>query len=119
MKIKCKVKRRALGPDGKTSGEYHENPIQNSVVYEVEFPDGQVKEYAANTIAENMLSQVDHEGYSTTLMEGIVDYSKDEDLAISMEDKWVVSGPGRRRLRKALRYHAKLLCDQNMGNFAV
>jgi hypothetical protein len=30
----------------------------NSIVYEVEFPDGELKEYAANILAENMLSQV-------------------------------------------------------------
>ena len=53
--------------------ENDENPILNSVIYEVEFPDGQLKEYAANVIAENMLAQVDHEGYSTTLIQGIVD----------------------------------------------
>ena len=69
----AKVKRRAIGPDGVTAGTYNDNPIMNTVVYEVEFPDGQVKEYAANVIADNILRQVDHEGYSTTLMEGIID----------------------------------------------
>ena len=39
----------------------------------MEFPDGQVKEYAANIIAENMLTQVD----SDTLMEAIVDHQRD------------------------------------------
>eukprot|EP00957_Ditylum_brightwellii_P044121 3348025-Ditylum_brightwellii.AAC.1 len=43
-----KVKRRALGSDGRTAGSYHYNPMLNSTVYEVEFPDGEVKEYAAN-----------------------------------------------------------------------
>ena len=42
-----KVKRRAIGPDGKVIGLYDENPIMNFIIYEVEFPDGQVKEYAA------------------------------------------------------------------------
>ena len=55
----------------------------NSVVYEVEFPDGQVKEYSANTIAENMLTQVDSDGFTTTLMDGIVDYKKDPATAVS------------------------------------
>ena len=32
------------------------------------------KEYAANIIAENMLTQVDSDGMSTTLMEAIVDH---------------------------------------------
>ena len=40
----------------------------------MEFPDGQVKEYAANAIAENMLTQVDSDGLRTTLMEAIVDH---------------------------------------------
>ena len=38
----------------------------------MEFPDGQVKEYAVNIIAESMLTQVDSDGMSTTLMEAIV-----------------------------------------------
>ena len=49
------VKRRAIGPDGVIVGTYDDDPTMNSVVYDVEFPDGQLKEYAANTIAENML----------------------------------------------------------------
>ena len=32
------------------------------------------KEYAANLIGENMLTQVDSDGMSTTLMEAIVDH---------------------------------------------
>jgi hypothetical protein len=51
------------------------------MIYEVEFPDGQIKEYAANIIAENMLTQVNSGGYSTTIMDGIIDYKKDDDVA--------------------------------------
>ena len=67
-----KVTRRAHGPNGKTYGTYHNNPFRNTIVYEVEFSDGQVREYSANLIAQNMLTQVDSEGYSMTLMEAIV-----------------------------------------------
>jgi hypothetical protein len=84
------VVRRALGPDGTTTGSYADNPILNSIVYEVEFLDGQTKEYAANTIAENMLSQVDSNGYSTTLMQGIIDFKKDDATAIPKTDKYAV-----------------------------
>ena len=48
-----------------------------------------------------MLRRVDHEGYSTTLMAGIVDYQKDEATAVSKEDKWVVTRRGSRRLRRS------------------
>ena len=51
-----KVKRRAIGPDGKVTGLYDDNPIMNSIINEVEFPDGQVKEYAANVIAKSILN---------------------------------------------------------------
>ena len=51
-----KVQRRALGPDGRAVGSYDDNPILNYIIYKLEFSDSQVKEYAANVIAENMLS---------------------------------------------------------------
>ena len=42
------------------------------MIYELGFPDGQVKDYATNFMAENMLSQVNEEGYSVTLVDLIV-----------------------------------------------
>ena len=65
-----KVTQTTIGPDGQVTGTYYNNPYLNAV----EFPDGQVKEYAANIIVENMLTQVDSDGMSTTLMEAIVDH---------------------------------------------
>eukprot|EP00957_Ditylum_brightwellii_P197113 15017467-Ditylum_brightwellii.AAC.1 len=35
-----KVKKKALGPNGRTAGSYHDNPMLNSTVYKVEFADG-------------------------------------------------------------------------------
>ena len=72
--VNGKVNQRTIGPDGQVTGTYDNNPFLNSIMYDVEFPDGQVKEYAANIIAENMLTQVDPDGMSTTLMEAIVDH---------------------------------------------
>ena len=37
-----KVSKRAVGPDGRISGKYHEDPKLKSILYEVEFSDGQV-----------------------------------------------------------------------------
>ena len=64
---KGKVVQHAMGPDGKVTGTYNDNPILNAVLYKVEFPDGQVREYAANVIAENMLTQVDSDGFTLTM----------------------------------------------------
>jgi hypothetical protein len=93
-----KVTKRAIGPDGTIAGTYDENPMLNTMIYEVEFNDGQLKEYAANVIAENMLSQVDEDGFSRAMMEGIVDWRKDE-AAIPMEDKYITTRSGQKRLR--------------------
>ena len=66
----------------------------------MEFPDSQVKEYAANIMAENMLTQVDSDGMSTTLMEAIVDHRRDEEKALQHHDKYVQTMNGRCHLRK-------------------
>eukprot|EP00957_Ditylum_brightwellii_P116099 8856522-Ditylum_brightwellii.AAC.1 len=58
----------------------------NSTIYEVEFPDGEVKEYAANVIAENMLTQVDYEEFTTTMMGGIINHDRDENTAVHIRD---------------------------------
>jgi hypothetical protein len=96
--MSAKVRQCALGPDGEVVGTYDENPILSLIVYKVEFPDGQVKEYSANTIVENMLTQVKSDGFTLTLMEGIVDYKKDEATAISKQVMYVVTKRGQKRL---------------------
>ena len=72
-----KVARRSLDADGRTTGTYHHNPFLNTITYDVEFPDGQVREYGANIFAENMPTQVDSEGYSLSLMDSIIDHQSD------------------------------------------
>ena len=47
---------RTIGPDGKCAGTYDRNPIMNNITYDVEFPDGDVREYAASVIAKSILS---------------------------------------------------------------
>jgi hypothetical protein len=44
-----KVVRRSLGPDGRTAGMYDDTPMLNLVIYHIEFPDGQTKEYKRMT----------------------------------------------------------------------
>ena len=69
-----KVPRGALRPDGQVADTYDENPILNSIVYGVQFPDGQFQDHATNIIVEDMLKQVDLEGLLLNKMEGIVNY---------------------------------------------
>ena len=94
-----KATRCAFGSDGTITGTYDTNPYLNSMIYEVEFPDGQIREYAANVIAENMLTQVDSDGFSTTMLEAIIDYCKDEATAVPKADMYVVTSQGQNKLR--------------------
>ena len=50
------------------------NPLLDSREYEVEFPDGSIEAFTANLIAENLLSQVDAEGRSYSVLREIVDH---------------------------------------------
>jgi hypothetical protein len=45
-----------------------------------------IKEYAANILAENMLSQLNPYGYNTILLKEIIDYSK-VDSAVPLEGR--------------------------------
>ena len=90
---------RTVGPNGHTIGTFNESPISNSIVYHVEFPDREIKEYAANGIAENMLSQVDNEGFTITLLDSILDYKKDGS-AVDKNEQYATTKGGGRRVRK-------------------
>ena len=47
-----------------------------------------------------MLTQVDSDGMSTTLMEAIVDHQRDDEKALQHHDKYVQTKNGRRHVRK-------------------
>ena len=61
-----KVKQRVTTPEGEQMGTYDPNPALNTIMYEVEFDDGTIRDYGATTIAENLLTQVDDDGYLNT-----------------------------------------------------
>ena len=54
MNALAKVVRQSVDKNGKVIGNFHETPMLNTLVYEYEFPDGTIKEYAANIIVENI-----------------------------------------------------------------
>ncbi len=60
--------------DGNLVGRNDPKPILNTALYDVAFPDGTVKQYAAHNIAENMFSQVDHDGHMCLLMDLVTGY---------------------------------------------
>eukprot|EP00957_Ditylum_brightwellii_P149794 11407598-Ditylum_brightwellii.AAC.1 len=48
-----KVLRRSVDESGRLRGRYNDNPFYNTLTYDVQFADGTVKAYQANTIAQN------------------------------------------------------------------
>ena len=81
----ARVKRRAIGEDGKPIGVATNNPLANSIIYEVEFMDGITEVMTANIIAENILAQVDDKGHRQLMLNKIIDHRID-DTAIMKED---------------------------------
>ena len=61
---------------GRPIGQAHDNPILDTRVYEIEFPDGHVAEYTTNEIAESLYAQIDEEGFDTGLISLIIQYLK-------------------------------------------
>ena len=97
--VPVRVKNRALVSEGKIVGRYGANPILNCMIYEVELLGGQVKNYAANVVTENIISQIDYKEYSATLVNSNVDY-KIDDSEVDTEDKYIVTRIGKHGLRK-------------------
>ena len=63
---------------GTNKGESHNNPMLDTRIYDVIFPDGVIRQYSANSIAENMYSQIDQEGNTMALLDTIIDHRRDK-----------------------------------------
>lgn len=100
----AKVMGKAKDSNGKIIGQHNANPILNTTVYNVMFPDGGVQQYAANTIAENIFSQVDEDGHRFQLLDHIIDHRSDH-KAIPKEDAFVHDKNGRRSRRCTTKGH--------------
>jgi hypothetical protein len=96
--LKAIVKGRKRDHDGAPIGTRNANPLLDSRQYEVEFPDGSTEAFTANLIAENLLSQVDAEGRSYSILREIVDH-RTNGKALSKDDASKMTKRGREQLR--------------------
>ena len=93
-----KVIARQCNDSGDLIGKANHNPILDTWSYQVQFPNGEVTPYAANLIAENMITQCDLDGNQFLLLESITDHQKDQS-AVLWEDRHVtVNGRGQHRI---------------------
>jgi hypothetical protein len=84
--VLTKVKNRKRDSAGNPVGQHNDNPILDTRVYDLEFPDGRVEEYAVNMIAENLFEQADQDGWDSGTIDEFLDIRKDDSIAISKEN---------------------------------
>ena len=84
--------------EGQTIGKFNHNPVLNTKLYEVMFPDGLVHQYMANTIAESIYYQLDEYCHRYQLMYRIIIH-KSDGRAFPKSEAFTVSR-NRNRARK-------------------
>ena len=72
------------------------DPILDTRMYDVEFPNGEVSEYSANVIAENMFTQCDMERKQFAMLSSLANHKKDGH-AVEVADGFVQRGNNRHR----------------------
>jgi hypothetical protein len=90
------VIRRAKDGDDNPKGKHNQNPLLDTRIYEVEFSDGQVLEYAANV--KILYSQVDEEGHHQVMLDEIVDHKSDKSAMLPDDGYITLNGRRRRRI---------------------
>ncbi|KAL7474343.1 hypothetical protein ACHAW6_000318 [Cyclotella cf. meneghiniana] len=68
-------------------GAAQKQPAMDTHVYKVHFPDSRTEELAVNTIAEALYTQCDPDGNQCIMLDAIVDYRKNPDVAIAWNDQ--------------------------------
>jgi len=84
--ILAEIKKRKRNSQGDVIGEKNDNPLLDTRIYILEYPDGRVAEYGMNIIAENLLAQIDEEGFDCALLKEIIDCRFDSNTAVSRFD---------------------------------
>ena len=96
--VEGRVASRKRTPDGKMLiGTRNSNPILDTRIYNVEFPDGSVEEFTTNLISESLFDNTDDEGYHYAIMKGIVGHRRNND-ALKVEDGTVTVNGSKRRV---------------------
>ena len=75
---------------------YHENPILDTQLYNVEYLDGHKAALAANAIAINIFVQVDNEGHRHILLDSIADH-RTNGKQVTVNNVFVTSPNGGKR----------------------
>jgi hypothetical protein len=88
MMTPAKVIGLSVDEEGKVIGKVREHPIPNTTLYDLEFPNGMVRSYAANVIAENINNMVNDNGKSEAIFDGITGNRSNQN-AVSKDDRYL------------------------------
>ena len=70
------------------------------MIYDVEFPDGSIRNYGENIIYDNMYPQIDSEGFLHSILSEILDFTKDT-TAVQKGDQYIITKSGQPSMRKS------------------
>jgi hypothetical protein len=92
----ARVTKRVKDNQGTPIGVANNNPILDTRLYEVEYPDGHRAAMSANIISENLLSQVDQDGHRALLFGAIIGHRTDGNQ-VQEENATTISANGVKR----------------------
>ena len=96
----ARVIKRMRNKDGLPIDTANDNPILDSRVYEVEYPDGHRASLAANVIAENLFFQIDtSEGNRLALLDDVMDY-RTKGKQVTVEEGFEITSTGTKRKKE-------------------
>jgi len=116
--VPAKVTSRKRDTEGNPIRTFHDNPILDTWVYNVEFPDGHIEAYSANVIAENIYPQADSDCNQFLLLAKITDHRMDN-TAVSIDDKYVTHGNNRSLKPKVGIYKSHGMMVPHLGSHYV
>ena len=95
----ARVTQRLKDANGLPIGTANEEPILDTIVYEVEYVDGHKASLTANAITQNMFAQVDDKGNRHVLFDKTINH-RHTALALKHADIFIATSSGKRRLRE-------------------
>ena len=96
---RARVTKRLKDANGIPIGTTDDNPLLDTMMYEVEYLDGERTSLSANHIAENLFAQVDNEGNRQGLMKEIIDYRMNGQ-EVKHQDAFIMTRTGTKRRRE-------------------
>ena len=86
--VNARVVRKLTDKNGNLIGHANKDINLNTIMYEVEFDDGQCAAYAANVIAQEIYSSVDAEGRKEAIIEEIIGFDRNSKYAVPKEKQF-------------------------------